>query len=181
MQSGNMLIVVLIFIFIEYKRYFKRKKEAKHKNLKAIAESDLNFATYDNFIPRIIAARANGNLSEIKSCGLNVLYAGFCGPLLLIVCVTLFVSHTAYQLGSFGKNLAQFDTDYITVEYQFNNQVQKVEGTFEYIKIETISSLEIIKIHFTAYLQIKYMYRPNKKIPSKNSYSLPAATLRHEE
>ncbi|MCD1258122.1 hypothetical protein B5M42_004620 [Paenibacillus athensensis] len=126
LQSGNMLIVVLIVIFFGYKRYFK-SKEAEHKNLKEIAESDLNLATYDNFIPRITAARAMVIYQKSKAALLNVLYAGL-GALLLIVFVTLFVSHTAYQLGSFGKNLAQFDTDYITVEYQFNNQVQKVEG-----------------------------------------------------
>ena len=124
LQSGNMLIVILIFIFIAYKRYFK-SKEAEHKNLKEIAQS--NLATYDNFIPKIIAARAMVIYQKSKAALLNVLYAGL-GALLLIVFVTLFVSHTAYQLGSFGKNLAQFDTDYITVEYQFNNQVQKIVG-----------------------------------------------------
>lgn len=35
--------------------------------------------------------------------------------------------HTAYQLGSFGKKLAQFDMDYVTVDYLFNDQVKQAK------------------------------------------------------
>lgn len=126
LQSGNMLIVVLVFFFISCRRYFKNT-ETEHKNLKAIAQSDMNIATYDNFMPKIIAARAVLIYQNSKAALSIVLYPSL-GSLLLIVFVVLFVSHTAYQLGSFGKNLAQFDTDYITVEYKFNDHIQKVEG-----------------------------------------------------
>ncbi|MBO9597401.1 MAG: hypothetical protein J7559_06230 [Cohnella sp.] len=126
LQSGNMLIVVLIFFFIEYKRYFKNK-EIEYKILINIAKSELLFAMYDNHMPKIIAKRVVLIYQNSKAALSNVFYTGL-GLLILFVFLLLFVTHTAYQLGSFGKNLAQFDTDYVTVEYQFNNQIQKVEG-----------------------------------------------------
>ncbi|MEF2247307.1 hypothetical protein, partial [Paenibacillus sp. IITD108] len=35
-------------------------------------------------------------------------------------------------LGGFGKNLAQFDTDFVTVEYTLNGQIKNIEGVRVY-------------------------------------------------
>lgn len=126
LQSGNMLIVALIFFFVLYKQYFKRK-EHEFKSLRTIIERDISLSIYGNFMPTMIAVRSSLIHQKIKNALSTLLY-GSLGGLLIIVFSMLFVMHTAYQLGSFGKNLAQFDMDYVIVDYLFNDQVKQVKG-----------------------------------------------------
>lgn len=126
LQSGNMLIIALIFFFLVYRQYFQRKED-EFKSLQMIIERDMSLAIYSNFIPILVSVRSSLIHQKIIK-GLSTLLYGGLGSFLVIVLSLLFVMHTAYQLGSFGKNLAQFDTDYVIVNYLFNDQVEQVKG-----------------------------------------------------
>ncbi|MGM1048148.1 MAG: hypothetical protein ACQEXX_18675 [Bacillota bacterium] len=126
LQSGNMAAVFVIFLFFSYKKIHK-KREDKQKRLLKLALSELGMIIYLNFKLDILKANSLIVYLRFKKIISKVSYVVFL-YIFLFIALVVFVSHTAYQLGSFGKNLAQFDTDFVVVDYNLNGKVQKVEG-----------------------------------------------------
>lgn len=121
-----MTAIFLLFLFLIYKH---NAKELEQKNQRI-----LNLALFQSNITLYLKTNW-----EIIKINLLILHLRIKRTLLFIsnalilyiflfAALIVFVSHTAYQLGGFGKNLAQFDTDFVTVEYNLNGQVKNVEG-----------------------------------------------------
>lgn len=53
----------------------------------------------------------------------------FINFIVFLIIIMLLSTHTFYQWGNFGKNLSQFNIDYIRIEYSMNNLMYEVEGT----------------------------------------------------
>lgn len=126
LQSGNIVALLLIFFFSIY-RDFARKREQRLKGMLVLlrSESHINFYIKKNWD----ALKINTLILHLKIINfLFILWQALLEYLFIFAALIIFVSHTAYQLGGFGKNLAQFDTDLVTVEYNLNGQVTNVEG-----------------------------------------------------
>lgn len=130
LQSGNMVAVFLIFIYTVY-RQTNKEKELYQKNIFKSAITQLGMVIYTNSKFEIIKVDLLILHYKLKKILYHIVY-GVLLYVFLFASITLFVSHTAYQLGSFGKNLAQFDTDLVIVDFNLNGQIQKVEGVRVY-------------------------------------------------
>lgn len=63
-----------------------------------------------------------------KKTKLGNLISGFVTIVLSFIIIFVLTSHTFYQWGNLGKNLSQFDRDYISVEYTINKNLEQLEG-----------------------------------------------------
>ncbi|MGF7048388.1 hypothetical protein J2T13_002896 [Paenibacillus sp. DS2015] len=126
LQSGNMAVIFLIFLFVMYTRYYKNS-ETNQINKQKFTSHDIDIATYKKSYWEILKYESLMRYIKVKKI-ISSLSNGVFIFIFLFIGLTLFISHTAYQLGSFGKNLTQFDTDFVTVEYNLNGVVQKVDG-----------------------------------------------------
>lgn len=126
LQSGNMVVVLLIFLFLTYRKNYKTREQDHNSLLKlAVFESQMILYLQSKWEAlKINSLIMHFKLKKSTSFVLYILsiYA-FCFAILIV-----FISHTAYQLGGFGKNLSQFDTDYVVVEYSLNGRIKNVEG-----------------------------------------------------
>lgn len=125
-----MVAVFLIFIYTVY-RQTNKEKELYQKNIFKSAITQLGMVIYTNSKFEIIKVDLLILHYKLKKILYHIVY-GVLLYVFLFASITLFVSHTAYQLGSFGKNLAQFDTDLVIVDFNLNGQIQKVEGVRVY-------------------------------------------------
>ncbi|SFE19929.1 hypothetical protein SAMN05216378_2687 [Paenibacillus catalpae] len=126
LQSGNIVVLLLIFIFSLFRDYARtREKLLRNTLVSSKLESHLYY--YLNLNWSILKINILILHLKIKNIFLTLWQVLFV-YIFIVAVLIVFVSHTAYQLGSFGKNLSQFDTDYISVEYNLNGQIKKVEG-----------------------------------------------------
>ncbi|MFB6363734.1 hypothetical protein ACFCP7_06670 [Paenibacillus elgii] len=126
LQSGNMVALVLIFLYSVLRDDAKFRKE-RLDNLLKLARTESNLHLHlklDWNILRINTLILHLKIKKIASNLWQVLFIYF----FIFAAIIVFVSHTAYQLGGFGKSLTQFDTDFVTVDYNLNGQTKIVEG-----------------------------------------------------
>ncbi|UHA74416.1 hypothetical protein [Paenibacillus sp. 481] len=126
LQSGNLTAIILFILFFSFKYLYKSHQE-EHLNILKLALSELALMRSINNKLDILKTSSLIMFLRFKKMISEISYTLFLLFFILAV-TTIFVTHTPYQLGSFGKNLAQFDTDYVTVNYNFNGQVKKIEG-----------------------------------------------------
>lgn len=126
LQSGNMAVVLFIFMFSKSKKFFNDKKNNIKRVLKLI-HYDLDIAIYRRSSSLIIFhsfifffQRCKAFIIELTSTIILLCFIAS-GSILL-------VSHTANQIGSFGKNLSKFDSDYVEVTYTMNDEKLIIQG-----------------------------------------------------
>jgi hypothetical protein len=130
LQSGNMTVMLLVFLFFT----IRGNAATREKHI----ENILKLSLFESHM--ILYLKSTWNIFKIHTFILHLKIKksiSFVTHLLflfifLFFTLLVFASHTAFQLGGFGKSLAQFDTDFVTVEYNLNGQTKIVEGVRVY-------------------------------------------------
>lgn len=126
LTSGNMAVMTIIFFFFINRNYAKEREKS--------SQQVLNQTIYE--LDFILYLKSNWAILKINLLILHLRFKNFLSIMsnlvfiyiFLFATLIIFVSHTAYQLGGFGKNLAQFDTDFVSVDFNFIGTLKNVEG-----------------------------------------------------
>ncbi|MFB7816395.1 hypothetical protein ACFC0X_19725 [Paenibacillus chitinolyticus] len=126
LQIGNILMVVLLFMIyfinINFKKFEEKNENLYKLDLLTYSTYLFVFSKYDFFLVNLLVAYQNIKLNCYRILyWLSIIIFSFC-------IITIFVSHTAYQLGSFGKSLTQFETDRVEIKYLLNGNIVTSTG-----------------------------------------------------
>ncbi|MCP1306808.1 hypothetical protein [Paenibacillus tyrfis] len=121
-----MAAVLLAFLFFIYKKNFK-EREQFHRNMLSLALVESEMIFWSKFNWNILKISTFISYLKIKKSISFILYI-LITYVFIFAALIVFVSHTAYQWGGFGKNLAQFDTDFVVVDYNLNGEIKTVQG-----------------------------------------------------
>ncbi|WII38559.1 hypothetical protein [Paenibacillus thiaminolyticus] len=83
----------------------------------------------------------------------------------LVVVIVIFLTHSVIQMGNLGKNLSQFDIDFVNVKYAFNNNIEEVEGVRIFQKDNYVvvrDKCNIMHYITTSEIHIKILENPPK-------------------
>jgi len=101
----------------------------------------------------ILWSKAKSMKSKFLKGGLYVM-----NFVIFLILIMILSSFTFFQWGNFGKNLSQFNVDYIKVEYYINNSLYQESGTRVYQKENYIiirTSCNVIKYIFNENLIVE--------------------------